>query len=108
MKCPVCQAKLLPVDGEMFCLQCGETVHKSEATNDAERLEETSDPLLKRAISDATDGEVKFSDGQAVPESIVSNHLAVQKTKRNHTFSSLRSILAPPRPLATNGTIVAS
>ncbi len=71
MKCPKCEAKLLPVDGEMFCLQCGTLVAVSgdlDAANS--KLEETIEPLLQAAISDVSTQPVSFVPPPAavVPE----------------------------------------
>jgi hypothetical protein len=60
MKCPKCKAKLLPVDGELFCLQCGTAVHGSLKDNDLPTLEDTSDPLLQKAITDSVRRPVHF------------------------------------------------
>ena len=66
MKCPQCQAKLLPVAGELFCLQCGELVLATgdQPVGDMLKIEETSDPLLRRAITDSVESNVVFN----VPE----------------------------------------
>jgi len=90
MKCPVCQAKLLPVDGEMFCLQCGNTV-AADASDDmtGPALDETTDPLLQRAIVDSLGHDLAFRSPVAA---------AAPQVKTN-TFTSMRSILAPPHPL---------
>ncbi len=99
MKCPVCQAQLLPVDGELFCLQCGEAVHQADDAAEAPlNLEDTSDPLLRRAIADASDGEVHFRDGIVVPS--VAEAVAA---KPKHSFASLRTILAPALPVTAGG-----
>ncbi len=66
MKCPVCQAKLLPVDGEMFCLQCGQTLRAPATGGDNLRLEDTVDPVLQRAIRDAGNYEAQFAPEPAV------------------------------------------
>jgi len=87
MKCPTCQAKLLPVNGEMFCLQCGTAVRA--ATGDAGRgpsLEDTTDPILQKAILDAVRHPVDFR----LPVSVV----APSKTARS--FQSAQSIMAVP------------
>jgi len=45
----------------MFCLQCGQTLHApAAADNDSLTLEETSDPMLQRAIRDAEDYKTQF------------------------------------------------
>ena len=106
MKCPVCQAKLLPVAGEMFCLQCGEAVDPNgEASSEAINLQDTRDPLLRKALLDATEGAMTFDDIPVplVPEIKVREPVAVLPAKQGHTFSSLRSILAPPKPVAATG-----
>lgn len=66
MKCPVCQAKLLPVAGELFCLQCGHAVHDGHVGDDQLTVQETVDPILQRAIRDAGDDTVVFSGAETV------------------------------------------
>jgi Protein of unknown function (DUF3152) len=61
MKCPKCNAELLPVEDEMFCLQCGTVVDKVASSDDkGPNLEDTSDPLLQKAITDITHKPVMF------------------------------------------------
>lgn len=112
MKCPVCQAKLLPVAGELFCLQCGEAVHSGTIAIDEQlKLEDTSDPLLRRAIMDATGGDIRFVElpqpAAAVtvdePPAKVANEAV---PKRN--FGSLRSMLAPAQQAVAVGGMVTS
>ena len=110
MKCPVCQAKLLPVDGEMFCLQCGEAVHQAASSEETPlTLEETSDPVLRRAISDATDGAVTFRDMApliAMAADGSANQAAKAPPKQKHSFFSLASAMMPQRPEGTSGALV--
>lgn len=98
MKCPVCQAKLLPVDGELFCLQCGNAVAiepgmEKQAEAGAPLLEETSDPVLQRAIVDAVHHAVTFR----LPVS------AAPPARPVGSFAPMRAILAPPRPVLAGG-----
>jgi hypothetical protein len=96
MKCPICQAKLLPVDGELFCLQCGNVVEPQPGTvNEAPTLEDTTDPLLQRAIVDAVHHEVHFRLPVA----------AANPTGSVASFSSMRSVLAPPRAALVGGAV---
>jgi hypothetical protein len=96
MKCPICQAKLLPVDGELFCLQCGNVVDPPPGTvNETPSLEETTDPLLQRAIVDAVHHEVHFRLPVA----------AAQPTASVASFSSMRSVLASPRAAVAGGAV---
>jgi hypothetical protein len=94
MKCPVCQAKLLPVDGQMFCLQCGEAVTlKPGEDSQGPALEETADPLLQRAIVDVLPGGVKFRlpvRAPTVPKKVAS-------------FASAQTFLSLPRVVSTAG-----
>src|SRR6266404_4964781 len=88
MKCPKCKAKLLPVDGEMFCLQCGNAVHAGKgARDDGPALEDTTDPVLQKAIQDTTRRPVHFklpvSDAKPVPVTTA--------------FTSMRTVLSPSR-----------
>lgn len=98
MKCPNCQAKLMPVDGDMFCLQCGTAVRApTGGPDEAVALEETTDPLLQRAITDAANREIAFRLPVAAapaPEPVAS-------------FSSMRTILAPARVVPTPASAVA-
>jgi hypothetical protein len=94
MKCPVCQAKLLPVDGELFCLQCGNSVALTPGTEQAAAagaptLEETVDPVLQRAIVDAVHHAVQFK----LPVS------AAAPAQPVASFAPMRAILAAPRPV---------
>jgi hypothetical protein len=93
MKCPVCQATLLPVDGELFCLQCGNVVEPPPgAPAEGPVLEETSDPVLQRAIVDAARHEVHFKlPVSAAPSRPVTS------------FASMRAMLTPPRPAVAAG-----
>lgn len=115
MKCPVCQAKLLPVGEDLFCLQCGDLVVAavSQTSGDDLKLEETTDPLLRRAITDSADNNTLFS----LPESGSQNESATTvaeiapllpvpavshvsppdsklTAKPKQSFASLRSMLA--------------
>lgn len=86
MKCPKCQAKLLPVDGEMFCLQCGTAVMPKRGADVSEpAVEDTTDPLLQKAIMDSLGHEVKFKPPVAAnePEKVVKS------------FVTMRQVLAP-------------
>jgi hypothetical protein len=89
MKCPKCQAKLLPVDGVMFCLQCGNAVPLGQ---DADRagpaLEDTTDPLLRKAIVDAARHPVTFKSPVVVA--------AVPAAPAKTSMVSMRSLLAAP------------
>lgn len=74
-------------------------------------LEDTSDPLLRRAISDASDGEVKFRDIApvfAVAEGVSGSGATAVATesKAKHTFVSLRAMFAHQRPAGTSGALV--
>src|SRR5438132_13472709 len=116
MKCPVCQAKLLPVDGEMFCLQCGEAVQDGNLREVTPfDLEDTADPLLRRAISDATDGEVVFRVPAAAttlgaptaraPDSTPEAVVASAEPAPKRSFVSLHVILAPPKMAGAGGVM---
>jgi hypothetical protein len=95
MKCPKCQAKMLPVDGELFCLQCGTAVAFSSGGNlDTPNLEETTDPLLQKAITDSSPKPVFFK----LPIAQASN------PAKTSSLTSMRSILAPPRPALPKAT----
>src|SRR6266403_4234002 len=96
MRCPICQAKLLPVDGELFCLQCGYAVRlqPGEAA-EAPTLEETTDPLLQRAIVDAVHHEMHFRLPVA----------AAAPPKPVASFASMRAVLAPPRAVMAGGVL---
>ncbi len=87
----------------MFCLQCGQAEPKS-AENTAEILksEETTDPVLKRALLDATDGEIVFN--VAVNEAVAVESKPVKSS--GHKFLSLRAVMAPPHPMATSGAFL--
>jgi hypothetical protein len=51
----------MPVDGLMFCLQCGNAVAMGAKTDRAgPELEDTTDPLLRKAIVDGARHPVKF------------------------------------------------
>jgi hypothetical protein len=89
MKCPRCKAKLLPVDGEMFCLQCGNAVKaRSGARDEGPDLSETTDPLLQKAITESLKRPVHFklpiSEAKPVPATTA--------------FTSMRAVLAAPQP----------
>ncbi len=63
MKCPKCAAQLLLVQNDYFCLQCGELIYGSSVKGEAVellQLETTSEPVLRRAILDASDSLVEF------------------------------------------------
>jgi len=78
----------------MFCLQCGTAVMpKAGADISAPAIEETTDPLLQKAIMDSFGHEVKFR----LPIS------GAQSTHVTKAFVSMRSVLAPPQ-LAGAGT----
>jgi hypothetical protein len=78
----------------MFCLQCGTAVHnRSGRKADAPALEETTDPILQKAITDTVRRPVHFK----LP---VSDAQPASKTK---AFSSMRQILAPPRVAVAAG-----
>src|SRR4051812_32257148 len=92
MKCPNCAAKLMPVDGEMFCLQCGETVDQARGAQEdltGPVLEETTDPLLQRAIIDMSKD----------PSHINFLPKAAPVAAPKHAFRSVQSILAQPHPM---------
>lgn len=92
MKCPTCKAKLLPVDGELFCLQCGTAVRALDKnTEGGPDIEETTDPLLQKAITDVVRGPVHFK--------LPISGAARAGDSKSHSFSSMRSILAVPRPV---------
>ena len=113
MKCPVCQAKLLPVGGDLFCLQCGDLVIAagSQIPDDDLKLEETTDPLLRRAITDSADSNILFrlpeSQNEAtttvakldppLPVTAASHVSSLDSkltAKPKQSFASLRSMLA--------------
>jgi hypothetical protein len=97
MKCPKCKAKLLPVDGELFCLQCGTAVHASPITrSDAEgpALEDTTDPVLQKAITDSTHHPVHFR----LPVS------EAQPVAATTAFTSMHRVFTTPAP-AKSGKI---
>jgi hypothetical protein len=119
MKCPVCQAKLLPVDGELFCLQCGRSLHQASAdAADDLHLEDTVDPVLQRAIRDAGDGVTQFAPPKAAPPkaaviqakqpaaAATSHTRPAHHAKPKRSFVSLHAILAAPRPLSSDGALV--
>ena len=107
-------------------MQCGEAVHQvSDGTGEVLKPEDATDPLLKRALWDATDGEIEFKDNVPVLQTgvfvppvaeaapVVAAAPAVvavadpePKKKPGHTFLSLRAVMAPPRPATTNGAMV--
>lgn len=105
----------------MFCLQCGQAEREAPAGNgEVPKSEDTTDPLLKRALLDATDGDIVFKDAAGALE-LVSAVAGAEheptpvgakaadggpQKKSGHTFLSLRAVMAPPRPSATNGAIV--
>jgi len=90
----------------MFCLQCGEAQRVTSADNsEALKFEDTTDPLLKRALLDATDGDIVFKDTAGAAEEVPVAAGEPAK-KPGHTFLSLRAVMAPPRPVATNGALV--
>src|SRR4051812_32128832 len=94
MKCPHCNATLMPEDGVMFCLQCGDVVALgSDEADKGPKLEDTTDPVLQRAITDSTRGRVHFR----LPVSEVQPR---SKTKLK-AFGSMRASLVPPHPLAS-------
>jgi hypothetical protein len=94
MKCPKCQAKLMPVDGEMFCLQCGNVVPAKPRNSDlGPNIDETSDPLLQEAIVDAVNHPVTFK--LPISDAAVS--------KPASSFSTMRTILAPQRSITSSG-----
>src|SRR5260370_111920 len=96
MKCPNCKAKLMPVAGEMFCLQCGTAVRVSYgADRDGPVIEETTDPILQRAITDARQHDVKFRLPVAMAE----------PARPVASFASMRSVLAPPRAAMAGGAL---
>jgi hypothetical protein len=68
MKCPKCNAELLPVEDEMFCLQCGNVVgHVATADEKGPQLEDTTDPLLQKAIIDSTRKPIAFRSSVGAP-----------------------------------------
>jgi hypothetical protein len=96
MKCPKCQAKLLPVDGEMFCLQCGTAVMVRPTSSDnGPDIERTDDPLLQEAIVDAVKHPIHFRlpVNDAPPPKALSS------------FTTMRSALRPARSLSVAGTL---
>jgi hypothetical protein len=53
MNCPTCHAKLLPVQGELFCLQCGQIVTPDHAlTEQTGPAAPITEPILQRAVRD--------------------------------------------------------
>ena len=79
----------MPVDGELFCLQCGRVVKLPKGEKTAPpSLENTADPLLRKAITDTLGHPVKWK----LPVS----GAAPVKT----AFASLPKALAPVRPLS--------
>jgi len=101
MKCPNCQAELLPVDGEMFCLQCGRVAHLQPGDDGhGPPLENTTDPVLQRAIQEVSDHQVKFL-GSVAPSKPPVLKAAAASVK---SFGSLHNLSARQRPvLATAG-----
>jgi hypothetical protein len=88
MKCPNCQAELLPVDGVMFCLQCGRALEPGKEDKTASpELENTSDPLLQKAITDSLGHQVKWK----LP-------VAAATPRPVKSFASLNNALATSRP----------
>ena len=120
MKCPVCQAKLLPVAGDLFCLQCGDLVLGSnQVLGDDLKLEETVDPLLRRAITDSVDTRVVFSVPEAAkPVVVVGEGVRVAASvagtvakaeapiELRPSFASLKRVLSPARQPVTAGLIM--
>jgi hypothetical protein len=100
MKCPKCQAKLLPVDGEMFCLQCGTAVQvRPTSTEEGPALEQTLEPILQEAIVDAVKHPMHFR--------LPISDAPTQKVL--NSFSTMRSILSPHSSIAAgNATIIPS
>jgi hypothetical protein len=60
---------------------------------------------LKRALLDATDGDIVFKDATA-PVGLVSAVAGEPHKKPGHTFLSLRALLAPQHPAMTSGALV--
>ena len=89
MKCIHCQATLLPVEGELFCLQCGRVyLAEGKIRPDEPVLEETADPILQKAISDGLGHPVNFR----LP-------VAMAPAKpRKANMAALREFMAPPHP----------
>ncbi len=97
MTCPKCHAKLLQVQTEYFCLQCGEAVPLgSNPDGISPRLEEAQDPLLRRAITDVANSPVVFEE--AVP---AANQ--VPETARNVSDAPKPQLDIAPRHLAHAG-----
>lgn len=88
MKCTSCHAILLPVEGEMFCLQCGK-VYVVQGTSDGEtpKREETSDPVLRKAINDVVGHPVQYRLPVA----------AAPPKVRPANLAPLRELVAPSR-----------
>ncbi|HEY2004383.1 MAG TPA: DUF3152 domain-containing protein [Candidatus Saccharimonadia bacterium] len=78
----------------MFCLQCGTAVMpRVGADVSGPEVEDTTDPLLQKAIMDSFGHDMKFR----LPVS------GAQPTRATKAFVSMRSVLAPPQ-LAAAGT----
>jgi hypothetical protein len=83
----------------MFCLQCGTAVHaRAGRKAEAPALEDTTDPILQKAITDTVRRPVHFK----LP---VSDAEPARKTK---AFVSMRHILAPPRVAVAGGMVAAA
>jgi hypothetical protein len=85
MKCPNCQAELLPVDGVLFCLQCGRAIAANRGDKSTPAIEDTSDPLLQKAITDSLGHAVKWK----LP-------VSAKSPKPVTSFAALHHALAAP------------
>ena len=67
----------MTVDGDLFCLQCGELVRAGvQSPSEGLKLEETVDPLLRRAITDVENSRVVFTDPEKVAVQQIVNQAA--------------------------------
>jgi hypothetical protein len=103
MKCPNCQAKLLPVDGQMFCLQCGEVCQLvADEDPTGPEPESTSDPILQKALNDGLARPLQF---RAPPELTKIASETSSPSRSRPAFMPLRQLVAPPQSaLAGSGT----
>ena len=101
----------------MFCLQCGQTLHNDAPVDDDNlSLEETTDPMLQRAIRDAGNYSTQFKPPPVVDTVIpvvvtpapkpkrVSGRRAGQPVRlvparRRRSFVSLHALVMAPRAL---------
>lgn len=116
----------------MFCLQCGQTLHEAVPVDqDFLTLEETSDPVLQRAIRDAGNNKTEFRPVAAEAEvpaaqpepvkakaaSVKAEHIrqkarpevrpeTAAAERRRKSFVSLHAVVMAPRALSPAGMFV--